>query len=68
MPAGPAPFEIRYFALFYWLLGGCLGEGMSPELAPGDYICLSVTDTGAGMSPDVMARAFDPFFTTKPLG
>ena len=38
------------------------------ELAPGQYISLSVTDTGAGMSAEVMARAFDPFFTTKPLG
>jgi PAS domain S-box-containing protein len=37
-------------------------------LAPGDYIRLSVRDTGAGMSPEVLARAFDPFFTTKPLG
>ncbi|MEO8809812.1 MAG: PAS domain-containing protein [Rhodanobacter sp.] len=38
------------------------------ELDPGQYVCLSVTDTGLGMSPDVVARAFDPFFTTKPLG
>ena len=38
------------------------------RLAPGDYIRLSVSDTGAGMPPEVMARAFDPFYTTKPLG
>ena len=37
-------------------------------LAPGDYICVGVTDTGTGMSAEVAARAFDPFFTTKPIG
>jgi len=34
----------------------------------GDYIALTVTDTGCGMPGDVIKRAFDPFFTTKPLG
>jgi PAS domain S-box-containing protein len=38
------------------------------ELPPGQYISLCVTDTGTGMTPDVIAQAFDPFFTTKPLG
>ncbi|MDI1290531.1 MAG: PAS domain-containing protein, partial [bacterium] len=38
------------------------------DLPPGQYVSLCVTDTGAGMTRDVMEHAFDPFFTTKPLG
>jgi CheY-like chemotaxis protein len=41
---------------------------MDRDLEPGQYLSLCVTDTGAGMTPDVIARAFEPFFTTKPIG
>ena len=38
------------------------------DLPAGQYLSLCVTDTGVGMTPDIIARAFDPFFTTKPTG
>ena len=38
------------------------------DIPEGQYLSLCVTDTGTGMSPEVVARVFEPFFTTKPIG
>jgi len=47
----------------------CPDWGGEPRDVPADEcVVVSVTDTGTGMAPDVLARAFDPFYTTKPMG
>jgi signal transduction histidine kinase len=38
------------------------------EVTPGQYVMLAVTDTGAGMAPDILDKVFEPFFSTKPEG
>ncbi len=43
-------------------------ETSNADLDGAEYVAIAVTDDGAGMTPDVAARAFDPFFTTKPIG
>jgi signal transduction histidine kinase len=47
-----------------------LGDGdvLRRDVVAGDYVRISVIDSGAGMPPAVIQRAFDPFFTTKPIG
>lgn len=46
----------------------CKKDVLSPDMEPGNYACLTIIDTGAGMNKVVIEKIFDPFFTTKEKG
>ena len=62
--AMPDGGDIQLRASERWVSVGEAG----PELAAGHYVVFGVSDSGAGMPPEILARAVEPFFSTKPLG
>ncbi len=64
--AMPEGGELRLRAEAVQLQAGALPE--APHLSPGEYVCLTVTDTGFGIAPNTLARIWEPFFTTKEAG
>ena len=41
---------------------------LNPDVTPGQYVLLAISDTGSGIPPDIIDQVFEPFFTTKPEG
>jgi signal transduction histidine kinase/CheY-like chemotaxis protein len=58
----------RLFIETAWRRLDAEGARGEPDLSPGDYVAITVRDTGPGMSPEVLQRLFEPFFTTKEKG
>jgi nitrogen-specific signal transduction histidine kinase/ActR/RegA family two-component response regulator len=63
---GEAPGQLEIAACSIHLNGD--GASLSAKLPPGDYVKLSIRDTGTGMDKKTLGRIFEPFFTTKPQG
>jgi CheY-like chemotaxis protein len=66
---GGSPGMLRITTSLYTLQKDSLPDALpAGSLAAGPHVCLEVSDTGSGMSPEVLARIFDPFFSTQFAG